>query len=578
MKECRSVHIPNYSFVEHQRTDETTYLYGANVIIGEHLCPRWRSLSAFLDTRLIIPAAAIPHSAVEGIFVLYDKNLRDLLDLKIFVQCDSDLMLARRLRRDLVERGRDAAGVLDQYLRFVKPAFDNFIQPTNRFADIIVPGANNERSVDMIVSHVRRQLSERRRELRGTLYKETAPGGPSSVPSTPGVEKCEHEGGLYYKARDQGEVSEQELLPDTVHLIKQTAQIKVSADPLDRGDAMTDHSGMQGIHTLLRDVETDPEDFIFLANRLSTLVIEHALSLLPYREKRIETPLDLVYAGAELDVPEGHLCGVSILRSGASLEKGLRRVVRDVPVGSVLIQSDTKTGEPLLYQVSLPEILTTSFESAEKSTVLLLDSQIGTGAAALMAVRILLDHGVREENIVFCCILVSKVGGVWALKRAFRESRAVDLLPGAPLLTFSSVHLPSRGTNCLQCSRQRPRRALGERDRWGQKGSRVPLSTVPSENSPLTVPIPPDLYYPPRSWIFRRPLLPIRSLLDPCAGSLSVAFILPHRIRICIVVLFLSLFGRQVLLIVPGVCASDVTTRWWEQLRDSRVEGSRLFL
>lgn len=164
--------------------------------------------------------------------MLYDKKLRDLLDLKIFVQCDSDLMLARRLRRDLVERGRDAAGVLDQYLRFVKPAFDNFIQPTNRFADIIVPGANNERSVDMIVSHVRRQLSERRRELRGTLYKETAPGGPSSVPSTPGVEKCEHEGGLFYKVRDQDDVSEQELLPDTVHLIKQTAQIKVSADPL----------------------------------------------------------------------------------------------------------------------------------------------------------------------------------------------------------------------------------------------------------------------------------------------------------------------------------------------------------
>ncbi|BGP56469.1 Uridine kinase [Rhodotorula sphaerocarpa] len=370
MKECRSVQIPNYSFVEHQRTSETTYLYGANVII------------------------------VEGIFVLYDKNLRDLLDLSIFVQCDSDLMLARRLRRDLVERGRDAAGVLDQYLRFVKPAFDNFIQPTNRFADIIVPGANNERSVDMIVSHVRRQLSNRKRELRGELYKETAPGGPSSLPATPSLERCEHEGGLWARSIAQAGEKDQELLPDTVHLIKQTPQIK-------------------GIHTLLRDIETDPEDFIFLANRLSTLVIEHALSLLPFRPKQIETPTDNKYTGAELDVPTGHLCGVSILRSGASLEKGLRRVVRDVPVGSVLIQSDAKTGEPLLYQVSLPEVLTTSIESAAKSTVLLLDSQIGTGAAALMAVRILLDHGVKEENIVFCCILVSKVGGVWALKRAF---------------------------------------------------------------------------------------------------------------------------------------------------------------
>lgn len=58
MKECRSVQIPNYSFVEHQRTDESTYLYGANVIIGEYPYPYWRSLSAFLDTRLIIPAVA----------------------------------------------------------------------------------------------------------------------------------------------------------------------------------------------------------------------------------------------------------------------------------------------------------------------------------------------------------------------------------------------------------------------------------------------------------------------------------------------------------------------------------------
>ncbi|KAL7337475.1 armadillo beta-catenin plakoglobin [Rhodotorula toruloides] len=349
MKECRATHIPNYSFVKHARLDETTYLYGANVVI------------------------------VEGIFVLYDKNLRDLLDLRVFVQCDSDLMLARRLRRDLVERGRDVNGVLDQYLRFVKPALDNFIQPTNRFADIIVPGHNNERSIDLIVSHVQRQLAERKRQFRGELYKETVSNGMGSVPPTPS-------------------------LPDTVHMLRQTPQ-------------------MRGIHTLLRSTETDPEDFIFLANRLSTLVAEHALSLLPYREKPIETRTGTEHVGMELAIPDGHLCGVSILRSGASLEKGLRRVVRDVPVGSVLIQSDVKTGEPLLYQVSLPQCLTASLESAASSYVLLLDSQIGTGAAALMAVRILLDHGVKEENIIFCCILVSKVGGVWALKRAFPKVR-----------------------------------------------------------------------------------------------------------------------------------------------------------
>ncbi|GAA5857900.1 hypothetical protein JCM9279_001812, partial [Rhodotorula babjevae] len=181
-----------------------------------------------------------------------------------------------------------------------------------------------------------------------------------------------------------------------------------------------------GIHTLLRATDSDPEDFIFLADRLSTLVIEHALSLLPYRETAIETRTGIAHVGMELDVPAGHLCGVSILRSGASLEKGLRRVVEDVPVGSVLVQSDAQSGEPLLYQVALPQCLTASSKSAAQSYVLLLDSQVGTGAAALMAVRILLDHGVLEEHIIVSTILVSRVGGIWALKRAFPKVRIVS--------------------------------------------------------------------------------------------------------------------------------------------------------
>ena len=75
--------------MQHQRTDKKQHLYGATIVI------------------------------IEGIFVLYDKLTRDLLDLKIFVQCDSDLMLARRIARDVAERGRDVQGILSQYLRFV---------------------------------------------------------------------------------------------------------------------------------------------------------------------------------------------------------------------------------------------------------------------------------------------------------------------------------------------------------------------------------------------------------------------------------------------------------------------------
>lgn len=175
----------------------------------------------------------------------------------------------------------------------------------------------------------------------------------------------------------------------------------------------------QGLHTLIRCQTTPIEEFVFFANRLSTLVIEHALSLLPYRPKPIVTRTQIEHTGQELDIEPGHLCGVSVLRSGASLERGLRRVLRDVPIGSLLIQSDHQTGEPLLYDVRLPEVLTRSSESAAKSYVLLLDSQIGTGAAAFMALRVLLDHGVPEDHIIVCTVLISKVGGVWALKKAF---------------------------------------------------------------------------------------------------------------------------------------------------------------
>lgn len=94
----------------------------------------------------------------------------------------------------------------------------------------------------------------------------------------------------------------------------------------------------------------------------------------------------------------------------------------------MLIQSDRDSGEPLLYEASLPSCITMSLSSASKSFVLLLDAQIGTGAAALMAVRVLLDHGVPEENIILCALLVSRVrgAGIWALEQAFPRVRVLS--------------------------------------------------------------------------------------------------------------------------------------------------------
>ena len=75
----------------------------------------------------------------EGIFGLLDKEINTLLDLKIYVQTDDDIRLARRLERDISERGRTVEGVLKSYFRYVKPAFEEFVRPTVKYADIIVP-------------------------------------------------------------------------------------------------------------------------------------------------------------------------------------------------------------------------------------------------------------------------------------------------------------------------------------------------------------------------------------------------------------------------------------------------------
>ena len=98
------------------------------------------------------------------------------------------------------------------------------------------------------------------------------------------------------------------------------------------------------------------------------------------------------------------LCGVSILRSGQCFEKGLRRVLQDVILGSLLIQQDDESGEPLNFHTALPPILKKR-QSASEAYVLLCDSQIGTAAACIMAIRILLDHGVQEDQwVVHYCL------------------------------------------------------------------------------------------------------------------------------------------------------------------------------
>jgi uridine kinase len=116
---CSSINIPIYDFKTHSR------------VVGE--------------VEKLPPADVV---IVEGILIFFSSSLRDMMDMKIFVDTDADVRLARRIRRDIKERGRDLEGVLSQYEKFVKPSFDDYIMPTKKYADIIIPrgGANTVRS------------------------------------------------------------------------------------------------------------------------------------------------------------------------------------------------------------------------------------------------------------------------------------------------------------------------------------------------------------------------------------------------------------------------------------------------
>ncbi len=108
------------------------------------------------NTKLITPREVL---IIEGILCLTNSKLRDLMDIKIYVDCDSDLRLARVIHRDMEERGRGVQEVLDRYEKTVRPSHLQFIEPTKRFADIIIPqGGKNQIAIQILTNHINQTL------------------------------------------------------------------------------------------------------------------------------------------------------------------------------------------------------------------------------------------------------------------------------------------------------------------------------------------------------------------------------------------------------------------------------------
>eukprot|EP00090_Calanus_glacialis_P000985 TRINITY_DN10717_c0_g1_i7.p1 TRINITY_DN10717_c0_g1~~TRINITY_DN10717_c0_g1_i7.p1 ORF type:complete len:567 (-),score=157.72 TRINITY_DN10717_c0_g1_i7:214-1914(-) len=321
LKEMKKVEVPIYNFMTHRRETKTVSMYGANVII------------------------------FEGILAFHMENIRNILDMKVFVETDSDVRLARRLKRDISNRGRDIHGVMQQYENHVKPAYDRYIAPTMTYADIIVPrGGENQVAINLIVQHVQTQLTNRGFKLRSKLAESGNGNGTA--------------------------------MPNTLKVLPSTPQIK-------------------GLHTYIRNRETARDEFIFYSERLIRLVIEYSLSLLPFETVSVSTPQGIQYEGRRCTVKK--ICGVSILRAGETMEKALSEVCKDIKIGKILIQTNPESGEPELYYLRLPKDI-------KDYQVILMDATVATGAAAMMAIRVLLDHDVPEENINLVSLLMAVSG------------------------------------------------------------------------------------------------------------------------------------------------------------------------
>ena len=131
LRHGKPIDCPVYDFTQHNRSDETTRIEPKNVII------------------------------VEGILIFENEPLRNLMDIRIFVDTDADVRLCRRIKRDVNKRGRTLESVLTQYQETVKPMHEKYVEPSKRFADIVVPeGGKNLVALDMIMLRIQRHLEE----------------------------------------------------------------------------------------------------------------------------------------------------------------------------------------------------------------------------------------------------------------------------------------------------------------------------------------------------------------------------------------------------------------------------------
>ncbi|WP_273359225.1 uridine kinase [Anaerococcus octavius] len=127
-----SIQMPTYDYTIRTRSDKTIKINPTKIIL------------------------------IEGILVLGDKKIRDITDTKVFIDADSDVRLQRRILRDTKERGRSLDSVLEQFIKQVKPMHEKYVEPTKKYADIIIPrGAKNTKGIEILVRHITHMIEDK---------------------------------------------------------------------------------------------------------------------------------------------------------------------------------------------------------------------------------------------------------------------------------------------------------------------------------------------------------------------------------------------------------------------------------
>ena len=321
----QSVDIPVYDFVTHSRSDEKIHIESGDVII------------------------------IEGILVLAMEEIRAMCHMKVFVDTDDDLRLARRLKRDTVDRGRSVDGVITQYTTFVKPMFDTFVSPSKKYADVIIPWAQGENTVaiDLIVQHIRTKLGQN--DLR-RIYR---------------------------------------------NLVVLPPQFQI-----------------RGMHTIIRGRRVKRSDFVFYSDRIIRLVVEHGLGHLPFSEQVVLTPTGDQYKGVTFCsklcgvsiIRSGEAMENALRACCKGIKIGKLLIERRDKDGMIARQASASgdLSSPVMYNSrihyeKLPHDIADRY-------VLLLDPILATGVSAQSAIDLLLERGVQEEKILFLTVIASTQG------------------------------------------------------------------------------------------------------------------------------------------------------------------------